>query len=400
MIELHSKVLNRTISIDRIIGHYQGNKKGPTLIFMGGVHGNEPSGVFALQSVVDELRLSDTPFHGNLYAVSGNLAALKKGIRFEKVDLNRIWTKDMVQGLNGDAKNSQSEEILEQIEILKTLNKILDTEEGPFYFFDLHTTSGVSCPFLTVNDSLLNRRFTKQYPLPIVLGIEEYLNGPLLSYINEMGYVAFGYEGGQHDSPLAYKNHKSFIYLSLLYTGCYAESNSNISEHHQWLVTNCKIPKRFFEIVYHHRIKDHEKFKMLPGFVNFQRIHKNEELAWNTNHKINAPRSGKIFMPLYQGKGEDGFFIIQKIPNVFLGISAVLRRTYFDRFLVLLPGISWGSKKREELVVNLKVARFFTKKFFHLLGYRSKQIDKTHLRMKNREVASRTKDYEHAAWMK
>ena len=30
-------------------------------------------------------------------------------------------------------------------------------------------------------------------------GIEEYLNGPLLSYINELGYVAFGFEGGQHD---------------------------------------------------------------------------------------------------------------------------------------------------------------------------------------------------------
>ena len=71
--------------------------------------------------------------------------------------------------------------------------------------------------------------------MPIVLGIEEFLNGPLLSYINEMGYVAFGFEGGQHDSPLAYKNHKSFIYLSLLYAGCDSESNPSISEHHQWL---------------------------------------------------------------------------------------------------------------------------------------------------------------------
>jgi hypothetical protein len=307
MIELHSKVLNKTIRIDRIIGRYKGNKKGPTLIFMGGVHGNEPSGVFALQSVLEELHLSDTPFHGNLYAVSGNLAALQKGIRFSKVDLNRIWTKDLIKNLNGAAKQSENEEILEQTEILKTINNILDTEEGPFYFFDLHTTSGVSCPFLTVNDSLLNRKFTKQYPLPIVLGIEEYLHGPLLSYINEMGYVAFGYEGGQHDSPLAYKNHRSFIYLSLLYSGCYSESNPTLAKHHDWLVTNCKIPKRFFEIVYHHRIKDHEKFKMNPGFVNFQRIKKNEELAMNTTQEIYAPQTGKIFMPLYQGKGEDGF---------------------------------------------------------------------------------------------
>ena len=399
MIELHSKSLQRTIKIDRVIGRYQGNTKGPTLIFMGGVHGNEPSGVFALQSVLDELRESDTPFNGVLYAIGGNLTALRKGVRYTEVDLNRIWTKDTIKEMNGHDLLEENEDKLEQIEIHKTINTILDTEEGPFYFFDLHTTSGESCPFLTVNDSLLNRRFTKQYPVPIVLGIEEYLIGPLLSYINEMGYVAFGFEGGQHDSPLAYKNHKSFIYLSLLYAGCYSETNPTISEHHQWLVTNCKVPKRFFEIIYHYHIKDHEKFKMIPGYVNFQRIQKNEELAMNTTHEIYAPKAGKIFMPLYQGIGEDGFFIIRKIPNVFLGLSAVLRKTYFDRILVLLPGISWGSNKREELVVNLKVARFFTKKFFHLLGYRSKQIDKTHLRMKNREAASRTKDYEGEDWM-
>jgi hypothetical protein len=105
-------------------------------------------------------------------------------------------------------------------------------------------------------------------------------------------------------------------------------------------------------------------------------------------------------MPLYQGKGDDGFFIIKKIPSVFLKLSKILRKTSVDRLFVLLPGISWGSDIKDELVVNLKVARFFTKQFFHLMGYRSKIKDTTHLNMKNREVAARNKDYKDQDWFK
>jgi hypothetical protein len=98
-------------------------------------------------------------------------------------------------------------------------------------------------------------------------------------------------------------------------------------------------------------------------------------------------------MPLYQGKGNDGFFMIRKVPKVFLNISTLLRKIHFDNILPLLPGVYWASNKKDELIVDLKIARFFTKNFFHLLGYRSRQIDKTHFRVKNREAASRDSEY-------
>jgi hypothetical protein len=78
-----------------------------------------------------------------------------------------------------------NEDEKQQLFIQETINLILEEESGPFYFFDLHTTSSDTIPFITVNDSLLNREFTSMYPLPSILGIEEYLEGPLLSYINE-----------------------------------------------------------------------------------------------------------------------------------------------------------------------------------------------------------------------
>ena len=78
-------------------------------------------------------------------------------------------------------------------------------------------------PFITINDALINRKFSEQFPVPIVLGIEEYLNGPLLSYINQMGYVSLGFESGQHDDFSAITNSIAFVYLALVYSGVLKE---------------------------------------------------------------------------------------------------------------------------------------------------------------------------------
>jgi hypothetical protein len=68
-----------------------------------------------------------------------------------------------------------------------------------------------------VNDSLINRKFSTQNPVPMILGIEEYLDGALLSYINDLGYVSFGYEAGQHDDIASLENQIAFIYLSIVF---------------------------------------------------------------------------------------------------------------------------------------------------------------------------------------
>ena len=54
MPRVHSTALDETVQVDRIIDHIQGEKGGPTVIFFGGVHGNETAGVFALKSVFEE----------------------------------------------------------------------------------------------------------------------------------------------------------------------------------------------------------------------------------------------------------------------------------------------------------------------------------------------------------
>ncbi len=381
----------------RIIGKYNGNLPGPTLIFVGGIHGNEPSGVLALEKVLSKLNAEAITFNGKMIALSGNLKALEKHVRFLDTDLNRQFTSEKIEALKQLTTFSNSEQE-EQIQLLNEIEHLLANETGPFYFFDLHTTSSKTIPFLTVNDSLLNRTFTKQYPLPIVLGIEEYLEGPLLSYINELGYVAFGFEGGQHDCPKALLNHEAFIWITLGYTDCIEKTNLHFINSLQRLSQTVSNKHTFYEIIYRHFIKDQSGFEMGLGYVNFQHIKKHERLAKDHTQELLSPKSGQIFMPLYQGKGNDGFFIIRKIPKLFLGLSKLLRNVNLDELLVWLPGISWGDSQKTTLKINRKVARFFAKDFFHLLGYRSKSLDRSHYLMKNREALSRDKEYEKEVW--
>ncbi len=400
MAKIYSKALKQSLEVKRIIKHLKSSQPGPTLIFIGGIHGNEPSGVFALQKVLDELQEKEIPILGNIYAISGNLWALEHNKRYDKQDLNRLWSQESINNILTGKQKITSEDISQQIDLCRVIHDILQTESGPFYFMDLHTTSSKTVPFLTVNDSLLNRKFTQQYPVPMILGIEEYLEGPLLSYINELGYVAFGFEAGQHDDPASIKNHIAFIYLTLVFAGSVKKTVVDYNHHYQILFDNSLEYKHIYEIYLRHEINNGDTFQMKPGFINFQKINKGQELARSNGKIIISDRDGKIFMPLYQNLGDDGFFAIKRTPKFFLNLSAILRKIRFDHILPLLPGIKWSSSQKNSLNVNRKIAPFFTKQFFHLLGYRSKQIDSTHLRVRNREIASKTRAYRYAPWVK
>lgn len=400
MTKVFSKALNKTIEIDRIIGKINGSQPGPTIIFTAGIHGNEPSGIFALNDVISEIVEKNIPIKGNIYAISGNLAALEEGTRYIKQDLNRMWTSERMELLTSGNIEKNDEETIQQLNVFNVINKILTTEEGPFYFMDLHTTSSETTPFLTVNDSIINRKFTEQYPVPLILGIEEYLDGPLLSYINELGYVAFGFEGGQHDSLSSIENHKAFIYQSLVFTENLEKTEIDFQHYYDTLAKTSVDTRDIYEIYYHYRIKEDETFEMKPGFLNFQKINKGQELANSNGEVIFAKKQGRILMPQYQSQGDDGYFSIRKIPQIFLNLSNSFRKLRVDKLLPIMPGISWQSDKHESLIVNRKIAWLFAKQIFHLMGYRNKKLDKTHLIIKNREAVSRKEEYKGVLWAK
>ena len=387
--------MNTSISINRIIAHIEGHAKGATMVFFAGIHGNETAGVFALEEVLKTI----TPemVNGHIYGISGNLQALHKNQRYLDKDLNRLWTKAQLKSLQHKIVYNIEEQ--EQKELFQLLEHIISTHSGPFYFIDFHTTSSRTLPFITINDAMINRKFSGLFPVPIVLGIEEYLDGPLLSYINELGYVSLGFESGQHDDKQAIENCTYFIHLALAYADIVPKHiQMKFQEHYHQLKSNANHLSEIFEVTYLYRIKHDEIFAMKPGFKSFQKIKKGTIIATSNTRDINWWRNAWLFMPLYQSKGEEGFFMIKPIKPIFLKLSSVLRRLRFDNMLVLCPGVSWESKTKGALKVNLKVAKFLAKPLFHLLGYRNKMVSANHLLLYNRERASKVEEYHNQPW--
>ncbi len=380
---------SNTLNLHRILGNKEGSKQRPTVVIFAGIHGNENAGVEASKKVLHQIKKKNTPFNGNLFVILGNINALRKGLRFEDIDLNRIWNKENIEAIENNSIELNAE-VKEQIEIYRIIKEILKFEKGPFYFIDLHTTSSPTVPFITISDSLNNRKFSSNFPVPVVLGIEEYLDGPLLTYINEYGHIALGFEGGQHADPQSVNNCEAFIWKALVHSKCVAKKNISNYEKYKKILSDLCCKYQFFEINYRYALEKNEKFKMISGFINFETIKKDQELARSNGSDITAISDGRIFMPLYQDLGEDGFFILQKISAFWLKTSIVVRKFKINHFLRLIPGVDKDPDNNFTLIVNPKIAKFLTKDIFHLFGYR-KQIfrdGKLHFIKRDRKVTS------------
>ncbi|MCS6904382.1 MAG: succinylglutamate desuccinylase/aspartoacylase family protein, partial [Bacteroidia bacterium] len=181
--------------LQRKILDYNQEKEGPLLLFIAGMHGNEPAGVQALQNFAFFLKQQQPSIRGRIVGLIGNTKALMQKKRYLDVDFNRIW------GCKG--KNFQfygpkhAAEYEEFVEIATFIETLLQQPWEEIIFVDLHTTSAPSVPFLLLGDTIRNRQFVEPMPLPKILGLEEQLKGPLLSVINEWGYISIGFEAGQ-----------------------------------------------------------------------------------------------------------------------------------------------------------------------------------------------------------
>ncbi|MBC8766858.1 succinylglutamate desuccinylase/aspartoacylase family protein [Arenibacter sp. BSSL-BM3] len=384
---------------NRIIGHLNGSNNGPTVVFFGGIHGNEPSGEKAIQDVLLRIEEEKIPVNGNIYGIRGNIEALLAGKRFLDHDLNRSWTVENIEKIKNTSEKELLNEDKELFSLYQVLWDILETEPGPFYFIDFHTTSSKTLPFITINDALINRKFSKLFPVPIILGIEEYLEGPLLSYINDQGYLSVGFESGQHTAKEAVENSIAFMWLALVYSDALKRADVKGYEGYYLQLQNSAMKNAsFFEIIYRHPIDSKDQFSMLSGFKSFDVVNKGKLLAEHNKRAVLALQKSSIFMPLYQSQGEDGFFLIRRIPKLALWLSRVLRKIRMPALLPILPGVSWADKKKGTLLVNKRTARFLAKPLFHLLGYRNRQINKNEILMSSREATAKNKMYSGTWW--
>ena len=356
---------------DHLIAAFSGRTSGPTLIVVAGIHGNESGGVSALLNVSKKLNdLDTTKLNGRVYFLAGNTRALALGVRFIDTDLNRSWTPKNLSsaGSSGFLQTSEGSEISELSEII---DGILVTAKEEVYVVDLHSTSASGEPFATVGDTLRNRQFAQKFPVSIILGIEEQLDGTMLEYLNNAGAVTLGFEGGQHYSSETLANHEDLVWRALNNTGILPFADSSPEGASRTETTNDT--GKIYEIRYRHAITVADEFEMHPGFNNFDPILRGQILARDHRGPVTARESGVILMPLYQKLGEDGFFIGRRVASFWLILSAFLRRMGVQNLVSILPGVRRDLDDPETLVVDTGVARIFPLQIFHLLGFRRRR---------------------------
>ena len=358
-----------TPAATRIIGRFIGDPEGPTLIAVGSIHGNEPSGRIALERVSERLGPMREQLRGRVFLLTGNIRASANGVRFQSYDLNRGWTRNNIIR-NTSRLDSSSAEDDEQHELLTIFRDILRSSSDEVYALDLHSTSAGGRPFATVGDTLRNRNFARELPVTILLGIEEQLEGTMLEFLNNEGAVTLGFEAGQHLDPAAVDNHEALVLLALVNAGIlHASDVPDIPAIKKRLQDAAGYPD-IFEVRHREAVSEFDEFRMNPGFRNFDRVRRGQVLAGNRDGAITAPESGRIMMPLYQDQGEDGFFIVRHVALFWLWVSALMRKLRIAEIVHFLPGVRRYPKHPEQLQIDTRIARFFPLQLFHLLGFR------------------------------
>ncbi|OAV45970.1 succinylglutamate desuccinylase/aspartoacylase family protein [Lewinella sp. 4G2] len=301
----------------RIIGHYRGSEPGPLVVAIGGIHGNEPAGVRALERLFE--LLAEEPdinpgftFRGELLALRGNLEALSQGVRYIDTDLNRIW-RPAPDGERSFA-TSEDRELHELLACIETA-----VEEAPLselVLIDLHTTTASGGIFSITGDDRPSLDLAAGMFVPVIKGMLSGLQGTTLHYFRGNNFKtnfpirAVTFEAGGHQDPESIELSLAAVLSLIRALGCVRPED--VRTYHDELLQEAAANLPLLtDLVYVHHITQSDGFQMDPGYVNFQPVEKGAVIARDVRGEIRSPEDGYLLMPLYQEKGNEGFFLLR-----------------------------------------------------------------------------------------
>lgn len=303
----------------RVIGEYIGKEKGPLLVVIGAMHGNEPAGVKAIDLLlkmleVEPIKNPNFIYKGAMIGLVGNLAAFEKEARFINKDLNRCWTKEFIESKDVIGFSEEKKELSEILSVIK--KAVAKHQPNELIILDLHTTSSDGGIFNIVGDDANSLDIAREMYAPVVLGMLDGLTGTTLHYFSEETFgiktSTITFESGQHTDPLSTNRAIAGIVNCMRTIGSVLPTDVE-SQHDKILLQYSLGLPSVSRLLYSHRISNGEEFRMKPGYKNFQKVKEGELLAHKNDEEIHCLKDGLILMPLYQRQGDDGFFIIKQI---------------------------------------------------------------------------------------
>lgn len=176
-----------------------GNTPGPSLAILGGIHGNEQTGIHTIRKLYETFNThAQTLSSGTLYLVLGNLQAIEKDTRSTEEgggstggahDLNRMFEDERFdREPDGTYEDARAREIAKLV---------LDHVE---YSIDIHSVNKPSNPFLACKISPRHEKIYRWFATDRVVDDPYFLLGgkPVTTdeYVNKRGSVGICFETG------------------------------------------------------------------------------------------------------------------------------------------------------------------------------------------------------------
>ncbi len=255
----------------------EGKHKGPRVVILGSVHGNERVGAAVVQTLARELKPEDV--FGTVELVVGNPRAYEKDIRFTGFDLNRLFGSAMPEGVSAGAY-----EVQRAVELKTCI-------EGADYLLDIHSTIKPSVPFVYMENTPEHRRLAALFGTPYIVSAEpEFRPRDLVSstdtYVDAHGGVGLTYESGWHKDE-AYDTvlDRTRRFLDELKVAPYYAPQLS------------KSPPALHLIIYGDIIPSSPQFSFAADYSNFDRVPAGSVIAHDGETAITAQEDSFIVFP-------------------------------------------------------------------------------------------------------
>lgn len=306
----------------RVIGSIEGTSKGPLLILLGAIHGNEPAGVKAIEYIIKMLQVEPITnpgftMKGKIVGLIGNRRAYALKERFVDLDMNRHWLHSTIEKLKHTPKESLLSEEKEIKELYALILKCIRSYQPSYtVLLDIHTTSSYGGIFVIPGESPGSLSIAKEMNAPVVTGLLNGVSGTTLHFFNKavtgLNIDSVTFEAGQHTEVLSVNRAIAAIINCMKSIDMVRhEDVENI--HNEILIKYSEGLPKVTAITYKYSLSKGEYFKMVPGFKNFDEVKKDTLLAYNNQGEIRAPHEARLLMPLYQKLGSEGFFLVKEL---------------------------------------------------------------------------------------
>lgn len=275
-----------------------GSSPGPRAVIFAGVHGDEVSGIHAVDKLLFDLFAGErTLARGHLTLARGNAQAIAAERRYIRYNLNRMYKDEYDKDIDKSAYEYQR---------AQQLKSILRNCE---YFFDFHSAPIAQEEFLVAEGKSVDF-FSKLGLGKIISGWSKFSSGPTggdgETYASTHGAIAATLESGshfdKHSNDIAYKAAIAFLSaLNMLEKG--VERAPSATEIFQ-----------MYAVV----TKEADDFRYTPEVRNFQHIKKGDPYAFQNGAPLTVAEDTYLLIPMQPEKTkvhEEVCYLGRKLPT-------------------------------------------------------------------------------------